>query len=135
MTVETIILIIGVALAIFLTLAVWAALVMSGRQSPDPLDDASEGPLLGRNDPAPVRRAMEAHRRANPFCFACGSSPVDIHHIIPVAANPEKAADPGNLMSLCPPCHIAHGHAGDASCHRYVPNVQKLIQLRLVMKI
>jgi hypothetical protein len=133
---KTIILILVVLVPLVVTvLGIWAALVISGRQSPDPLDDVSEEPLLGRTDPAPVRRAMEAHRRANPCCFACGSSPVEIHHIIPVAVNPEKAADPGNLMSLCPPCHIAHGHAGDTGCRFYVPNVQKLIQLRLVMKI
>ena len=132
---KTIILILVLVPLVVTVLGIWAALVISWWESPDPLDDVSEGPLLGRTDPAPVRRAMEAHRRANPSCFACGSSPVEIHHIIPVAVNPEKAADPGNLMSLCPNCHIAHGHAGDPGCRRYVPNVQKLIQLRLVMKI
>ena len=87
---------------------------------------------FGRSDPAPVRQAMEAHRQAHPACEACGKSPVDIHHIIPVAINPLKAADPDNLMSLCPTCHITHGHAGDKSCRHYVPNVRKVLLTRKI---
>ena len=136
LTFKTVVLILIVLIPlVFCMLLILAALVVSGRKSPDPGSDANEGEVLGRSDPAPVRRAMEAHRRAHPFCFACGSSPVDIHHIIPVSVDPDKAADPVNLMSLCPNCHIAHGHAGDASCHRYVPNIQGLMRLRMVVRI
>jgi 5-methylcytosine-specific restriction endonuclease McrA len=91
--------------------------------------------LWGRTDPAPVRRAMEAHRRENPTCAACGDSPVVIHHIIPVAVEATWADKTWNLMSLCPTCHITHGHAGDRGCHRYVPNIEAVLQLRKVSKI
>jgi len=90
---------------------------------------------FGRLDPAPVRQAMEAHRRAHPTCEACNTAPVDIHHIIPVAVNSSKAADPDNLMSLCPTCHITHGHAGDKGCHKYVPNLEDVLRIRKVSKI
>lgn len=91
--------------------------------------------LWGRSDPAPVRLAMEAHRLAHPNCEACGTSPVVIHHIIPVAVNETWADKPWNLMSLCPMCHIVHGHAGDKGCHHYVPNLEAVLGLRKVSKI
>lgn len=91
--------------------------------------------LWGRSDPPNVERAMEAHRKAHPDCEACGRSPVAIHHIIPVAVDASKGYDPANLMSLCPPCHIAYGHGGDPGCHQYVPNVRQVLSLRKVVKI
>lgn len=91
--------------------------------------------LWGRVDPPNVQRAMEAHRRVYPTCEACGRSPVAIHHIIPVAVSDLKAAAPDNLMSLCPPCHIAYGHAGDPGCHQYVPNIRQVLSIRKVTKI
>lgn len=91
--------------------------------------------LWGRVDPPNVQRAMEAHRKAYPTCEACGRSPVAIHHIIPVAVDASKGDDPGNLMSLCPPCHIAYGHAGDPGCHKYVRNVRQVINMRGIVKI
>lgn len=93
------------------------------------------GEPCGRSDPAPVRRAMEAHRRDNPGCASCGREPVDIHHIIPVAVAASQAADPRNLMSLCHDCHIAYGHAGDESCRRYVPNIRQVLRIRTVEEI
>lgn len=91
--------------------------------------------LWGRNDPPPVRKAMEAHRLEHPACEACDVSPVVIHHIIPVAVKPEWADKDWNLLSLCPTCHIVHGHAGDKGCHRYVPNIEEVLRVRKVSKI
>jgi hypothetical protein len=91
--------------------------------------------LWGRTDPAPVRKAMEDHRYTHPNCEACGRMPVVIHHIIPVAVNASKGDDPGNLMSLCTPCHIAYGHGGDPGCHQYVPNIRQVLSIRKVTKI
>lgn len=81
--------------------------------------------LFGRNDPAPVRAAMESYRRYHPRCEACGKTRVEIHHIIPVAVAPELAAEAYNLMSLCPACHLVLGHNGDYG--RYVPNVREVV--------
>jgi 5-methylcytosine-specific restriction endonuclease McrA len=75
---------------------------------------------------------MEAHRRAHPRCAACQAEPVDVHHIVPVAVAPEAAADPDNLLSLCKLCHIAHGHAGDAGCRKYVENVEIILGARKI---
>jgi 5-methylcytosine-specific restriction endonuclease McrA len=90
---------------------------------------------FGRTYPAAARKAMEAHRRAFPACVACGASPVEVHHIVPVAVAPEAAADPDNLLSLCERCHIVHGHAGDPACRRYVENVEIVIGTRIVKTI
>lgn len=91
---------------------------------------------FGRSDPAPVRRAMELHRRIHPFCeCGCGRAPVDIHHIIPVARDPGLAADATNLISLFHDCHIAHGHAGDKSCRHYVANLRAVLLAREVKQI
>jgi 5-methylcytosine-specific restriction endonuclease McrA len=78
---------------------------------------------------------MEAHRLLSPVCASCGKDPVDVHHIIPVAVDAKKAADPDNLISLCPDCHVAYGHAGDRGYHRYVPNVREVLRLRKVRQI
>ena len=92
--------------------------------------------LWGRTDPPPVRKAMDAHRLAHPTCAACPSTePVVIHHIIPVAVEATWADKPWNLMSLCPTCHITHGHAGDKGCHLYVPNIEEVLKVRKVSKI
>jgi 5-methylcytosine-specific restriction endonuclease McrA len=94
------------------------------------------GITFGRSDPAPVRKAMELHRKMFPFCeCGCGLAPVDIHHIIPVSVDPSKAADPRNLISLHEECHIAHGHAGDKSCRHYVPNIRESLNTRIVRNI
>lgn len=118
-----------------LLVALWAALKISSRPYPTPLGSTDASPLLGRTDPEPVRRAMEKHRLCNPTCVSCKRTPVDIHHIIPVAVDPAMAGDPANLMSLCPACHIAYGHAGDPACRRYVPNIQNVLRTRVVLEI
>lgn len=94
------------------------------------------GIQFGRSDPAPVRKAMEHHRYVHPTCeCGCGRMPVDIHHVIPVSIAPSLAADPGNLMSLHHDCHIAHGHAGDKSCRKYVTNIRENLLTRKVKEI
>lgn len=86
--------------------------------------------IFERTDSSPVRRAMEAHRQRFPVCEACGRSPVEIHHIIPVAVSPELADFDSNLISLCKPCHTVHGHAGDLGCHKFVRNLMAVLRSR-----
>lgn len=80
---------------------------------------------FGRTDPAPVRAAMESYRRYHPRCEACGKTPVDVHHIIPVAADPDLADRQYNMMSLCKDCHLVLGHNGNFG--RYVVNVREIV--------
>ena len=122
-----------IVIFLFVLLVFWSVLKVADKPSPPPEKPNNE--LLGRTDPAPVRRAMEEHRRAFPFCASCGRSPVEIHHIIPVGVDPRQADDLANLISFCPECHIAYGHGGDPGCKRYVPNVQRILRLRVVVKI
>lgn len=124
-----------VIIGIFLFVLLVFLSVLKVADKPSPAPEKPNKELLGRNDPAPVRRAMEAHREANPICAACGRDPVVVHHIIPVAVAPQRGADPFNLISLCTPCHIVHGHAGDPGCHRYVPNLSEVLKLRKVKEI
>ena len=124
-----------VIIGIFLFILLVFLSVLKVADKPSPAPEKPHNELLGRNDPAPVRRAMEAHRRANPVCASCGRSPVEIHHIIPVAVDPGQADDPTNLISFCPDCHIAYGHAGDPGFKRYVPNIERVLHTRLVRKI
>lgn len=88
--------------------------------------------LFGRNDPAPVRAAMERQRQKVRHCEACGKMPVEVHHVIPVSLDPSKAADPDNLMSLCDDCHLVHGHSGDYRW--YVANVREVLMMRKIKR-
>jgi hypothetical protein len=46
-------------------------------------------------------------RRDNFTCQICGARKVvlDVHHVIPISHNLEKALDPSNCVTLCKPCH------------------------------
>ena len=90
--------------------------------------------LFGRTYAPDARQAMESQRATQPTCEACGATPVVIHHVIPVAVDPGREADPDNLASLCAVCHVAHGHAGDKGCRRYVPNLREVLAVREVVR-
>ena len=87
-----------------------------------------------------ARPAMDAYYKAHPKCEACGAESGmfrrnEVHHIIPVSVRPDLAAEEWNFITLCPPCHIAHGHAGDKGCHKYVENVRTILKQREVKVI
>lgn len=86
--------------------------------------------LFGRNDSRPVRNAMRIQEVTQPMCAACGRPGVTAHHIIPVHIAPANAAELDNLISLCPRCHLVHGHAGD--WRKWVPNVREVLALRRI---
>lgn len=78
---------------------------------------------------------MEKYKAGHPNCEACGRRPsflkaTEVHHIKPRHAFPELAAEPSNFISLCRPCHIQHGHAGDGACRKYVENLREVLALR-----
>jgi hypothetical protein len=75
-----------------------------------------------------VSRAKAAHRAAHPPCAVClcPRDPVtgkqnDVHHVVPVHVDPERAADPTNLVTLCRLHHFLVGHLRSWKLHN--PNV------------
>lgn len=80
---------------------------------------------------------MRQYKSAHPTCEACGAREtllhrLEVHHIIPVSVAPDRAGDPNNMITLCRPCHIALGHCGDYTCHRYCPNLRRVLAVRVV---
>jgi len=41
----------------------------------------------------------------NPICNRCQASAEEVHHIVELKADPERALDPDNLEALCKRCH------------------------------
>ncbi len=69
-----------------------------------------------------LRRAAEAHRdavfaRDAHTCRLCGvrGGELTLHHVLPVWARPDLAAEPTNLATLCRTCHVSrvNGHELD----------------------
>ena len=74
-----------------------------------------------------VRKAMGEYRKAHPVCEWDGiTTPIEVHHIVPVAVDPDLAADPENFISLgARRNHLVVGHAGNFG-KRYVQNVREV---------
>lgn len=56
------------------------------------------------------RRLRGLQLSQHPMCRYCADLGVltpatDVDHVVPVREAPEGAFDPGNLQSLCKPCH------------------------------
>lgn len=68
---------------------------------------------------AQVRSAMAAYRQLVPErCEVCCKPAkffrvLEVHHALPRAAFPEVAADTGNMLLVCRPCHQWVCHPGD----------------------
>lgn len=62
-----------------------------------------------------TRKAMKEYAKAHPVCEWDGkTTPIEVHHIVPIAANPDLAADPKNMISLgARRNHFVVGHACD----------------------
>lgn len=77
-----------------------------------------------------VRKAMDAHRKLYPACAITGSfKKVQVHHIIPVWADPTLAADPDNFISLSSSAHIhiIYGHNNNFGKY-YVKNIKDIAE-------
>lgn len=72
------------------------------------------------------RSARAEHLKKEPACMACGRAvDLEVHHIIPVAVNPNRELDPDNLITLCGDrCHLVFGHFMNYHC--YNPDVRKM---------
>lgn len=75
-----------------------------------------------------AQKAMDQYRKLHPVCEITGSDKdVQVHHIVPVWADPSLAADPNNFISLSASAHIhcIFGHNGDFG-ERYVSNIKEI---------
>ncbi|NDD52518.1 HNH endonuclease [bacterium] len=65
------------------------------------------------------RKLRAAHLLKEPECVACGrDKELDVHHIVPVSADPTQELNPDNLITLCSdPCHIVFGHFFSYRCY------------------
>lgn len=80
-----------------------------------------------------VRKAMKEYREEHPVCeWDKKTSPVEIHHILPVSLYPQYAASKWNFISLSKKAHLYVGHAG--SYQRYVPNIRLLCNNVIVIE-
>lgn len=83
-----------------------------------------------------ARKAMNEYRKKHPKCEITGSDKgVQIHHVIPVWANPDLADDPDNFIALSSKAHIhlIYGHAGNFRT-RYVSNIKDIAEHTRRMK-
>ena len=73
-----------------------------------------------------TRKAMKEYARLHPVCeWDKKTTPVEVHHIIPISEAPELAADPDNFISLgARRNHFVVGHACNWKHH--VVNVREL---------
>lgn len=61
------------------------------------------------------RRLSAQIKRERPLCERCEGEgrltpATEVHHIVKIRTNPNKAYDPDNLRSLCRPCHEIEEH-------------------------
>ena len=79
-------------------------------------------------DAAAARRAIREYKKNIPYCEITGSDrEVQTHHIVPIWADPSRAADPTNLINLSARVNIHHlfGHDGNFRT-KYVSNIREL---------
>ncbi len=77
-----------------------------------------------------AKKAMDKYRKLHPLCEITGSNKnVQVHHIIPVFADPTLAADMENMISLSTSAniHLIFGHDGNFGA-RYVKNIKNIAE-------
>ena len=81
-----------------------------------------------------TRKAMKEYAKAHPVCEWDGrTTPIEVHHIVPIAANPDLAADPKNMISLgARRNHLVIGHAGNWK--QSVRNVREICSGSVIVK-
>lgn len=79
--------------------------------------------IRGINRSPKWKQVRKLHLSKQPNCMVCGSSyKPEVHHIIPVHADPSKELDPENLITLCDKyCHFIFGHL--MNWWSYNPNI------------
>lgn len=91
---------------------------------------------LHPKDATAARRAIREYKQRIPHCELTGiTREVQTHHIVPIWADPSKAADPDNLINLSARCNIHHifGHDGNFRT-KYVDNIREIADNILKLK-
>lgn len=81
-------------------------------------------------------KTMKEYKKTHPRCELTGSDKkVQIHHIQPVWACPERAADPTNMVSLSTSAnvHLLFGHDGVFK-NKYVSNIKEICEQVAALK-
>ena len=81
-------------------------------------------PIDARN----ANKAMNEYRKTHKVCEVTGNNKgVQIHHIVPVWADPSLAADPNNLIALSTSAniHLIFGHNGNFG-QKYIKNIKQI---------
>ncbi len=60
------------------------------------------------------RHTRNRYLRQHPLCAHCGDIATDVHHVKDLAKGGAPYA-PGNLQSLCHPCHSQHTRASQSA--------------------
>lgn len=82
-----------------------------------------------------VRRAMLDWREHHKECAWCGrTNRLEVHHIIPVSADPLLAANYDNFITLCRPDHLRVGHNGNLA-NSYKEDINDACKRNRVVKI
>jgi hypothetical protein len=75
-----------------------------------------------------AKKAMDEYKKTHKVCEITGSDKnVQIHHIVPVWADPSLAADPNNFIALSTQAniHLIFGHNGSYA-KRYIKDVKQI---------
>lgn len=81
-----------------------------------------------------VRKNMKSYVLLNPACEFCGRTKnLNVHHIIPIWADPLLAWVITNFVTLCRKCHLYVGHNGNYA-QRYEEKILLLISNSKVAK-
>jgi len=99
------------------------------------LDFVVRHPVVAAKDPRTAwatRKAMKAYREDHPVCEWDGrTTPVEVHHVIPIHVRPDLAADPDNFCSLgARRNHFVIGHPG--GWKKWTRNLHYLIEVRRI---
>ncbi|WP_321377061.1 HNH endonuclease [Trichococcus shcherbakoviae] len=67
-------------------------------------------PIIARNPQWP--RLRNSYLAIHPLCEFCGRAAEEVHHVVPVSADPTLELVETNLFSLCHEHHFDIGHLG-----------------------
>ena len=86
---------------------------------------------LSPSDAYKAHKAMSEYKKIHPSCEISGTlKDVQVHHIIPVWANPALASDKTNMISLSTSVnvHLLYGHSGNFRT-KYVSNIKDIANM------
>ena len=79
---------------------------------------------------------MNLYRKSHPHCEITGTTKkIQIHHIVPVWADPDLADHPDNFIALSASAHIHHIYGHDRNfSQKYVKNIREISKKMLDLR-